>query len=106
MRAKDYAYQFLQDPTDETLARIAADMLLEVPTIVRKRNIKLDRGFISVIKEQDQKWHCFARQVAKNGYPEVREDGFTMLVWSRYPDLFAAVWPDLSISEDLKVFAN
>lgn len=95
MRAKDYVFLYLQEPTDETLARIVADMILEIPTIVRKRQVSPDASFLKVVKDQDQKWQIFARRVEG-----VSEDGFRNIVAERYPDLFRAAWPDLSISED------
>jgi hypothetical protein len=101
MRAKDYAYRYLQDPTDENLAKIATEFLLEIPAIARLRTVKNDPGFLSIVREQDQKWRCFVRKVNKDRGKDVREDGLALLIKLKYPDLFSAVWPHLSISEDI-----
>lgn len=94
MRARDYAFLYQQEPTDQNLAEIASDFLREIPAIVRKRKIILDEGARTVVLEQDQKWRCFARQASRAGDPTVDPDGLKNLIAKKYPAMYAAVWRD------------
>ena len=108
MRAKEYAEMYLRNPDDRTLVQVANEFLLEIPAIARKRGAKMDAAFVSVVKEQDQKWNCFARKLAKAGHDDIDPDGLKKLISIKYPDLYQAVWGrapaaimrQLPISED------
>ena len=91
MKAKDYAQQYNDNPTIETLMTIAVAFVEECQTIRLARNCQTNEAFFAVFEEQDQKWKAFARlvddgSVADGGFADSLEmfinDAF--ILWQAY----------------------
>ena len=89
MKAKQCAERYVNDPTSETLASIAEDFVLETKRLVEQRKIQGDAGFLSLLREMDDKWSAFARRTSG----AVKLNGYRILMLSLYPDAVASVWP-------------
>lgn len=87
MKAKEYAARYLADPTDETLGKVAYDMLMEIEQMGRQRGVKLDAGFFAILNEIDNKWRAFVR-LTNVGY--LRPDGFEQLIKEKMNFAYAA----------------
>ena len=80
MKAKEYAEKYKVDPTDQTIGKIAIEMLLEVKIIAESRHAQTSESLISILKEQINKWRAFAKIVEHIGENKVREDGLKRLI--------------------------
>ena len=90
MKAKEYAKQFNDSPTIETLCGICRDFLIETANIAKQRNIKESFSMIAVLDEQNRKWKSFAKMlVFKDIHGEVvKPDGYKLLIQKRSPELY------------------
>lgn len=87
MRAKELAKRFVDNPTDDELAKIATEIYTETVAITKQRNVTTDIGLIPIVFEQDRKWRAFAREVdAILKEPTINPDGFQLLVCERTPE--------------------
>jgi hypothetical protein len=89
MKAVEYFNQYQIDRNkkgeQEALGQVVIDMLAEVKTIGEKRGVQLLSGLASIFAEQDQKWRAFVRLCEKNGYHNIRPDGFAQFCTHKIP---------------------
>jgi len=85
-KAKDYARQFEQNPSTETLREIAESFMQEINEIAQMRHAKGNDAYFAILDEQDRKWRAFARCI-----DGIKEDGFERLVEKVHPEVHA-VW--------------
>ena len=93
LRAKDMAAFFDADPTPETLVKIACAMDAETSEILKERGIKNDASFLSLLKEQDNKWKAFARRC-----PDVNPLAFRLVIKKLHPTTAAFAWPNAELT--------
>jgi hypothetical protein len=82
MKAKEYAKIYLENPTPQSLLKVASDMTIETKDIFEKRHAKTDEAMISIIKEAILKWRAFVRIV---GDRSIKEDGLKDLILKKFP---------------------
>lgn len=82
MKAKDYAKQFNDNPTEETLKKIADTFILECAEIIKSRRANSDSAALAVLKEQDRKWIAFSNMVTG-----IRRDGFREITKEVFPEI-------------------
>ena len=96
MKAQEYAELLFEDikkakdnsDVDQIIGTIFIKFMDEGQELAKKRNVKLDSGMISIIKEQSDKWAAFGRIVNKKyGILFIRLDGFKNYVISKIPEL-------------------
>lgn len=80
---------FNADPTPETLVKIACAMDAETSEILKSRGIQKDASFLSLLKEQDNKWQAFARRC-----PDVNPMAFRLVMQKLHPTTAAFAWPN------------
>ena len=87
-RAKEYAAQYRNEPTDKTLAKIATAFFSEVADLMETRcpEKRPSHGAVTaILDEQDRKWRAFAEY-----FPGIiRPDGFELLLKKNNPDGYA-----------------
>jgi len=101
-RAKEYAAQYRNEPTDKTLAKIAVAFLAEVAELAKMRHLKKTCGhdaLIAILNEQDRKWRTFAESFA-----HVRPNGFELIFKEKAPETYA-LWRGPSAKEAKDYFA-
>ncbi len=95
MKAKDYFNREIAEARmaiekqennllDDVTYRIYMDFKTELQEILKKRNVKIDRGFVSAVKELNAKWNSLAGLFEKElGVPILHKDGFknAMQIW-------------------------
>ena len=89
MKAKEYADRYNSGPTDKTLVEIACEFDQETASLLKKRGIERNDGFLSVLREMDDKWKAFARRCGGN----VNEDGYRIVMRQLHPETAAFAWP-------------
>lgn len=96
MKAKEYAELLFEDfkkandnsDVDQIIIGILSKFMDEVEELAKIRNVKLDSGMISIIKEQSDKWAAFGRIVNKKyGILFIRLDGFKEYMIKHIPEL-------------------
>ena len=96
MKAKEYAELLFEDikkandnsDIDRAIGTILSKFMVEGQELAKVRNVELDSGMISIIKEQSDKWAAFGRIVNKKyGILFIRLDGFKNYVISKIPEL-------------------
>ena len=94
MKAKEYAELLFEDiekdnpDVDQIIIGILSKFMDEVQELAKIRNVKLDSGMISIIKEQSDKWAAFGRIVNKKyGILFIRLDGFKEYMIMHIPKL-------------------
>lgn len=94
MKAKEYRDKFIEiekeKGTDEAINKIALAFLLESKEVMEKRNIKSDGGFVSLLREFDQKWRALVRLIPDKLNP----DGFKYINLEMMPGL-EPYWKDI-----------
>ena len=85
-KAKDYAKQYQQDPSRDTLESIIKEFWAEVDEIAKTRHARSNQAYFAILDEQDRKWKAFARRVG-----DVKEEGFEYIVEECAPDVYA-IW--------------
>ena len=80
MKAKEYYKKYGEDlcdseKQDEAIKNLVNDFMGEANELLKKRNVKLDRGLLAVIKELNIKWNVLARMC-----PVLKVDGFKLYV--------------------------
>lgn len=85
-RAKEYAKQYRDEPTDKVLAKIAVAFLAEIAELAETRlGRHPSHGAVTAIfDEQDRKWRAFA----ENFPGIIRPDGFELLLKKREPEAY------------------
>lgn len=91
-KAKEYANEWLLNPTDRALANIMVSFIREMGEIIESRRCKTTHALIAVTNEQNTKWKAFARRCEDQG---VREDGFARYIRKDAPEIFWA-WQEIS----------
>lgn len=86
-RAKEYAAQYRDEPTDEVLAKIAVSFLVEIAELAEMRHLGKrpgHRAMVAILDEQDRKWRAFAEN-----FPDiVRPNGFELLCKDKIPEAY------------------
>lgn len=93
MKASDYVVRFKNEGcTVESLARVIADMMIEVREIGLMRRISTDEGLFSIFDEMDQKFKSFFRQVSGrlSDGSLIHNEAFKRMLRQRTPDIFNA----------------
>lgn len=93
-RAKEYAKQYQDEPTDETLAKIAVAFLAEVAELAEMRHLgkrASHAAMTAIFDEQDRKWRTFAENFA-----HVRPDGFELVLKDKAPEAYV-LWRGLLV---------
>lgn len=64
MKAKEYLEEYLKDtrPENERLADVVIKFAQEIKTIGDARHARSEDSFVSIVKEQDDKWKAFVRK--------------------------------------------
>ena len=88
-KAKEYAKQFQDDPSSETLESILTDFFYEIEELKRVRHARTSAALFAILDEQDRKWRAFARRVEG-----IKEDGFECVVKELVPQVYASWRPD------------
>ena len=88
LRAKDMAAYYKSSPTAETLVHIACEMDRETSNILKARGIQNDLSFLSLLREQDNKWQAFARRCEG-----VNLHGFRVIMAKLHPTTAEFAWP-------------
>ena len=83
-KAKDYAAEYLAEPTDKVLGEIAVQFLEEIPELIKARKVSTSSGHLAILEEQDRKWRAFARRL--EGI--IKPDGFEMLFKAKCPEAY------------------
>lgn len=65
----------------DTLLDLIIDLIKEIKTLAEKRQVQSDVGISAILREQDDKFHAFARQ-----YPEINPDSFKIVIHKVLPD--------------------
>ena len=96
MKAKEYFVKYADgiksfDPTVSSAAigEMVTEMLKEVQEIAKTRHCSLDRGMISILKEQTQKYNAVVNMFNP---PVLVKDGFKTIVLSKLLPEAAAMW--------------
>ena len=82
-KAVDYAQQWNDNPTIDTIREISFLFLMECKELIDTRNAKTDAAVIAVFREQDRKWRSFCAKA-----PGVNPDGFRNLVKSEFSSIY------------------
>ena len=90
MKAKDYAKQFNDNPTKETLTSIGLAFDKETTELVKSRNVKTDTAFLSTLREMDLKWQAFAKLT--NG--AIKPTGYRIIMEKLHPTTAKFAWPN------------
>lgn len=89
MKAKEYAEQFLKDPSEYLLIKTSKAFVLEIAEIRESRGVTTDDGLHSIIKELDDKWIAFAKLVNKKlGKTAILEKGFMKCLKAWMPEFY------------------
>ena len=90
-KAKEYATELEQNPSDQKLAEIARAFILEIREVAELRKCQQDSAFVAVLNGQREKWRAFYRLVSKT-VPElrVRADGFERMIQHELPEIYGA----------------
>ena len=94
MKAKECADIYKANPCDNTLMEIVDSFIKEIKEIAEIRHVKYDIGFVSILSEQDRKWRAFTRLC-----PDIRPDGFRIMVFKHFPFLLGRWKPERIIIE-------
>lgn len=84
-KAKDYAKQFQDSPTTDTLAIILTAFLHEASELANTRKISSDSAAIAIFREQDNKWRALSRMC-----PSIPENLFEQYIKDDAPDIYRA----------------
>ena len=98
MKAKEYAELLFEDikkekekdnsDVDQIIVGILSKFMDEGKDLAKIRNVKLDSGMTSIIKEQSDKWAAFGRIVNKKyGVEFIKLDGFKNYIITKIPEL-------------------
>lgn len=94
MKAKEYAKKYNDNPTTETLAKIANSFMREIEELILLRHAKSNSACIAILNELDQKWSKFSSLV-----PDVRRNGFRLLVKELLPEMIEPMgWGNLTLA--------
>ena len=64
------------------------ELMNEVEAIVKARHVKYDRGFIPILREQNDKYKAIVRMFEKEyGASPIRTDGFELVLENRFPGI-------------------
>lgn len=85
-KAKDYAKIINDNPTPETLAKVANDFIFECKELVTTRNAQTDSAAVAIFREQDQKWRAVCNRVEG-----LKPEGFRLLVGMQFPEVARAL---------------
>ena len=93
MKAKEYYEKYKLDilSVDQgkyipATQNFIQELFAEMQTISKARNVRFDRGFISIMKEQNDKYKAVVRLFEKEfGASPLRLDGFEMILERRFP---------------------
>jgi len=93
MKAKEYYEKYktgLASADKETYLSAArgiiTELLDETKAVVEARHVKFDRGFIPILREQNDKYKAIVRLFEKEfGASPVRMDGFEIVLESHFP---------------------
>lgn len=62
------------------------ELMNEVETVVKARHVKYDKGFIPILREQNDKYKAIVRMFEKEyGVAPIRMDGFELVLENRVP---------------------
>lgn len=80
MKAKEYYRKYGEDlhnpeKQKKALENLINDFIDEANELLKKRNVKFDRGLTAIIKELNIKWNVLARMC-----PVLKVDGFKLYV--------------------------
>lgn len=89
-KAKEYADQYIANPTHECLVDVCTKFALEVEQLVKQRNAKCDDALFAILNELDMKWRSFVRQLGDKN-PNLSADGFIAIAQNVYPKI-APAW--------------
>ena len=87
MKAKEYFEKYEGDIIKEAMsgdakgdgpsAKMLIEFTKEMKQIIEARHVRIDRGVIHVIREQNQKWNAVANLFEKKyGVSPIKRDGF------------------------------
>ena len=93
MKAKEYYEKYKLDilSVDQgkyipATQNFIQELFAEMQTISKARNVRFDRGLISIMKEQNDKYKAVVRLFEKEfGASPLRLDGFEMILERRFP---------------------
>jgi hypothetical protein len=86
MKAKEYAKMFKENPSLETLKKIAQGYLDECKELLISRHAQTDSAAIAIFREQDQKWKALCYLVEG-----LKPEGFRILVCEQWPEIGAGM---------------
>lgn len=89
-KARKYAEEYRDNPTNETLEGIARSFHEEIKEVVTTRSVQSLSSLCAVLKEQDRKWRAFVRLAGDSG---IRTDGFKRIIQGEHYLLYAHCWP-------------
>jgi len=88
MKAKDYVNLFNEKGRTEVgLVEICFLFFQEAKILRDKRQVKTDLGFISIVKELDDKYRAFSR-LASTSTEYIRPEGFRLYMEVATPELW------------------
>lgn len=83
-KAKEQAQQYIDNPTLETMQKIAQEYIRDTGELIKARSCTSNAASRAVIRELDQKWKAFARLA------NVNPDGYKIALRQVLPDVFKA----------------
>jgi hypothetical protein len=92
-KAKEYAAEWLDDPTDQRLWDTALAMITdEVKELMAMRRSYSNSTLVSVLQEQERKWLAFANRVnSKLDHEVIDPAGFKAFALAKLP-MLRDVW--------------
>jgi len=82
MKAKELAARYKENPTQETVAHMAYDMVMEIKALHDARHSRSDASMMAVLREQNDKWKAVCRLC-----PGISVDAFRIVFHSMIPGL-------------------
>ena len=82
MRAKEYAEEFRDNPSLETMAEIANAFLRETSELTKGRKCQSREAIFAVLDEQDRKWQSLARLI-----PGIKPEGYLIVLEQVMPTI-------------------
>ena len=95
MKAKEYFEKYeagLTDGNEENgntaIADFLTELVQEIETIKKVRHVQCDRGFLPILKEQNDKYKAVVRMfVKKYGASPIKPEGFEMILEKNFPGM-------------------
>jgi len=92
MKARAYFELYKSNPSDELLARICQDIIIESKALIEQRYARTNAAMFSILEETDGKWRAFARLCDSiNGC--VNLDGLQEIIKLKLPETYVC-WMD------------